>query len=286
MENDNIHRTDQDLEVREIEPREATVSLITRAEMETQLSWAESHPRSLTKFRDRALSLATFSVGVAASCEYALKKGEVTHLGPSVRLAEIVASTYGNLRYGSRIVDNDGRVITAQGSCHDLENNTSGNFEVKRLIIDERGQRFNDEGILLAGLAANAIAIRNAIFKVIPSAIIMDIMADVRKVAKGTIETLPERRDATVNYFMDQGVKAAQICELMEVARIEDIDLDKLAVLNAYRATVENQEGVLKDIFKIKPGHKKAAINKSNKALEELHKVLDKKGIKKPPVKK
>ena len=49
--------------------------------------------------------MATIDAEVAGSCFYKLSRGGKTIEGPSVRLAEIVASAWGNLKFGARIID-------------------------------------------------------------------------------------------------------------------------------------------------------------------------------------
>ena len=148
-----------------------SLSLITKAEIDVQISTAKAFPRSLKQFQDRAMSMATFSEEIAASCSYALPRGGKSLEGPSVRLAEIIVSSFGNIRSGARVIANDGKTITAQGICHDLETNNCVTVEVKRRITDKNGKTFNEDMQVVTGNAACAIAFRNAVFKVVPSAL-------------------------------------------------------------------------------------------------------------------
>ena len=91
-----------------------SLSLITKAEIDVQISTAKAFPRSLKQFQDRAMSMATFSEEIAASCSYALPRGGKSLEGPSVRLAEIIVSSFGNIRSGARVIANDGKTITAR----------------------------------------------------------------------------------------------------------------------------------------------------------------------------
>lgn len=228
---------------------EASLSLITKAELDVQITTAKAFPRSIKMFMDKAMSIATVSEEVAASCAYALPRSGKTIEGPSVRLAEIVCSSYGNVRTGARVIANDGKTITAQGICHDLETNNCVTVEVKRRITDRYGTTYNEDMQVVAGNAACAIAFRNAVFKVIPSALISDIYDKVKAVAKGTAETLVVRRDKAVKYFNDLGVTEKQICEALELKKIEDIDLDKLSTLRGMVTLIKNGESTIKDLF-------------------------------------
>lgn len=227
----------------------SALQLITRAEIDSQIATAKAFPRSLKQSMDRALSMATVNEEVAASCTYAVPRSGKTIEGASVRLAEIVCSTFGNLRAGARVIANDGKTVTAQGICHDLESNYSVTVEVKKKITDRNGKPFSDDMQVVTGNAACAIAYRNAVYKVIPAAIIDDIWEKTKEVARGKAETLVKRRDKAVEYFRSQGVKDEQICTVLQIKKIEDIDLDKLQTLRGILTSVKNGEATLKDLF-------------------------------------
>ena len=225
------------------------LSLITKAEIDQQISTAKAYPRSLKMFIDKATSMATVSDSVAASCTYSLPRGGRDLTGPTVRLAEICCASYGNIRSGARIIANDGKTITAQGICHDLETNNFISVEVKRKITNKEGKTFNEDMQTVTGNAACAIAFRNAVFKVIPMAFIQDVWDAAKKVSRGTEQTLPERRDKALAYLRGIGVKDKQICEVLEIKKVEDIDLDKLATLRGMVALINNGESTVKDLF-------------------------------------
>ena len=226
-----------------------SLSLITKAEIDVQISTAKAFPRSLKQFQDRAMSMATFSEEIAASCSYALPRGGKSLEGPSVRLAEIIVSSFGNIRSGARVIANDGKTITAQGICHDLETNNCVTVEVKRRITDKNGKTFNEDMQVVTGNAACAIAFRNAVFKVVPSALCQDIYDKAKEVARGTAETLVYRRNKAIEYFHFLKVTDEQICEVLEIKKVEDIDLEKLSVLTGMKAALKNGEVTIKSLF-------------------------------------
>lgn len=225
------------------------LSLITKAEIDTQIATAKAFPRSLKMFHDRALSMATLTEDIAASCSYSLPRGGKTLEGPSVRMAEIIVSSFGNIRSGARVIANDGKTITAQGICHDLETNNSVTVEIKRRITDKNGKTFNEDMQTVTGNAACAIAFRNAVFKVVPAALCQDIYDKAKEVARGTAETLVKRRDKAVDYFNSIGVKNEQIISVLEIKKIEDIDLDKLSILTGMKAAIKNGEATVTSLF-------------------------------------
>lgn len=225
------------------------LSLITKAEIDVQISTAKAFPRSLKQFIDRAMSMATLTEDIAASCSYALPRGGKSLEGPSVRLAEIVCSSYGNIRAGARVIANDGKTITAQGICHDLETNNSVTVEVKRSIVGKDGKTFREDMQVVTGNAACAIAYRNAVFKVVPAALISEVYDRAQEVARGTAETLVKRRDKALEYFRSLKVTDKQICDALGIKKVEDIDLEKLSVLTGMRAAIKNNEATVQSLF-------------------------------------
>lgn len=226
-----------------------SLQLITRAEIDSQIATAKAFPRSMKQSMDKALSIATINEDVAASCCYAVPRQGKNIEGPSVRLAEIVCSQFGNIRAGARVISNDGKQITAQGICHDLESNYCVTVEVKRKITNKMGQTYSEDMQTVTGNAACAIAYRNAVFKVIPAAIIDDIYDKVKEVSKGTAETMNIRRDKALNYARSLGIKDEQICSVLEIKKVEDIDIEKLQSFRSMLAAIKNGETTVKDVF-------------------------------------
>lgn len=261
-------------ELKKQETNDTSLYLITKAEIDNQISTAKAFPRSLQTFMQSALSMSTLTEDIAQSCTYAVPRSGKNIEGPSVRLAEIVSSTYGNIRAGARVIENDGKTITAQGICHDLESNYCVTVEVKRKITNKTGQTFSDDMQVVTGNAACAIAFRNAVFKVIPAAIVSGIYEQVKLVAKGTAQTLVERRTKAVNWFNENGVTNNQICTVLELKKIEDIDLDKLSILSGMRSAIKNGESSLKEIFEISVEEKKKTLKENiDKAKETISNV-------------
>lgn len=259
------------MEVQLIES-ESALSTLTKAEIDIQIATAKNFPRSLKSFIDKATSMATVSEDVAASCNYALPRGGKSLEGPTVRLAEIVCASYGNVRAAARVIANDGKTITAQGICHDLETNYSASVEVKRRITDKNGKTFNEDMQVVTGNAACAIAFRNAVFKVVPSALVNEVYEKSKEVAKGTAETLVVRREKALNYFRTLGVTDKQISDVLEIKRVEDIDLEKLSTLTGMRSLIKNGESTIKDLFspeEIDTAELKKAVDMMSKATNE-----------------
>lgn len=222
---------------------------IVRSEVEAQLDAAHKYPRSISKFLKEALALATISQDVAESCLYAMPRDGKMIAGPSVRLAEICASAYGNLHFGARIVDEEDKVITAQGGAWDLEKNTRVTVETRRRITGKNGRRYSDDMVVVTGNAAASIAMRNAIFRVVPRSYVMQIYSRVKEVAVGNASTLTARRATVLERLQKIGVPTDRVLAKLEKKGIDDIGLDDLEILIGLGSSIKNGEAQIDDVF-------------------------------------
>lgn len=255
-------------DIAEIKKEETALYLLTKAEIDTQIATAKAFPRSLTAFSQKAMSMVMLSEDIAASCTYVLPRAGNKLEGPSIRLAEIVAASYGNNQYGGRVIANDGQKLTAQGVFIDLENNVKVTVEVERRITGKDGKTYSQDMQIMAGNAAIAIAIRNSIYKGIPAAIIAPIWDKAKEVARGTAETLAVRRDKAIAYFKTLNVTEVQIIEVLGIKKIGDIDLDKLEMLTGMKSAIKNGESTVKDLFEKTVDEKKADIKETGKKVD------------------
>lgn len=204
---------------------------LTRAEIDVQIATARRYPRNVKKALTAALSMATLDLDTAESCFYSLPRSGKQLEGPSVRLAEIMAACWGNLRFGARIVDEGDKFITALGMCHDLENNVALGAEVRRRITNKRGERLNDDMIGVTGMAAQSIALRNAVFRIVPRTYVNAIWKQAQKVAVGDQKTLDERRHRAIQWYAKAGVSAERVLAKVGKASLEEVDLEALSIL-------------------------------------------------------
>lgn len=218
---------------------------LERAQIDMQISTAHRFPRTLSKTKERMMELATLDEETAASCFYRLSRQGKAIEGPSIRLAEIAASAFGNIRFGARVIADDGRQITAQGFCHDLESNVLSTIEVKRRVTNRDGQRYSDDMVVVTGNAACAIAARNAIFKVVPFAMVKPIFMAAKKTAVGDATTLVERRTKMLQSFAAYGVNEKRVCQAVNKRGAEDIGLEEFAtLLGLYNAIKDGEQSV------------------------------------------
>ncbi len=217
--------------------------------VDVQVATARRFPRSIAAFIRRATEMATLTPEIAASCVYALPRGGKTIEGPSARLAEIVASAWGNLRIQAGATDNDERYITARGEAWDVESNVAIGFEVRRRITNRSGQTYDDDMITVTGNAAASIALRNAVFKAVPSSFWKPIYQKCRHVIAGDAKTFAARRDDMLKAFMVAGVTPEQLCAGIGLKGVQDITLDHMATLVGVLNAIKEGETTIEEAF-------------------------------------
>lgn len=227
---------------------------INRAEIDIQISTAKQYPRDLQQVLNKIGTYATMDKETAEDCFYVLRReganGQSSVIeGLSVRMAEIIASSWGNLRVQSRIIGNDGKMITAQAICHDLETNLAVSKEVKRRITNKYGKTYSEDMQVVTGNAASSIAFRNAVLAVIPKAVTKRIINEVKKVAIGQSIDLEQSRQNVLAYFAKLGVTNEQIFNYLGIKAIEQIDKQMIFELRATRNAIEEGTTSVKETF-------------------------------------
>ena len=225
------------------------MTALTKAECDLQIQTAHTFPRDLQRLKENSMSIVTADQQTASDMFYALPRGGKSIEGPSVRLAEVVASTYGNLRVQSMITAMDGKFVTARGMCHDLENNLAVSVDVRRRITDRNGKRYNDDMIVTTSNAACAVAYREAVFKVVPRHFTNALYEEARQVAIGDVRSLANKRAAMVLYFSKMGVTVEQLCQVVGAIDEEGIGLGELATLKGIATALKDNEASIDDVF-------------------------------------
>lgn len=240
------------------------IAALNSSEIDTQISTAKMYPRSLKAFRNEALEMATLDEATAQECMYALKRGGKTLEGPSVRLAEIIASAWGNCRSGARVISRDAKFVTSQGIFLDLQKNAAISFEVQRRITDKYGKTYNDDMIGVTSNAACSIALRNAVFRGVPKAVWWPIYSAARQTAIGDASTLEQRRTKCLQAFAKMGVDEPMLLQYLEVPGVQDIGLDHLALLLGVFNAIKEGEQKIDNVFAPPSGTTGAKVRKSD----------------------
>lgn len=230
-----------DGEVVEVEVSSALAQL-NSSEIDIQIRTANAYPRSITTFKRQVLEMATADEKTASGMFYKLPRGGKMIEGPSVRLAEVAASSYKHLRFGSRIISIEQKIVTAQGYCFDLENNIAVAVETQRRITKKDGTRYDDDMIQIACAAAKSIALREAVFKIIPRAYINEAYEQAKLTSLGKGKTMSERRQSMLEWWQKKGATPEVVFSAIGVKGVDDLGNEELITLNGLATAVKDGE--------------------------------------------
>ncbi len=249
------------------------LNAINRAEIDMQVATAKQYPRHLPTVLNQIQTYATMDVETASDCFYALYRktadgSDQVIEGLSVRMAEIIAGAWGNLRIATRIIGNDGKTITAQAVCHDLETNVAISTEVKRSILTKKGYTFSQDMQVVTGNAAAAIAFRNAVLQLIPKAVTKKVISEVQQVAQGQAMDLERQRQTLIQYFAKFNVSEQMIFDLFEIKLRDEIDKEKVFVLKGLYNAIKEGTTTAQEAF-VKPVEERRLAEEAKKKSEE-----------------
>lgn len=224
-------------------PDASALGEMVNAELSNQIATAKKHPRDENAALKSLEQLATRSDEIAELCMYTLKRtdkdGTIVYItGPSIRFMELVAYCWGNMRIGSRIVEEGEKTVTAQGIAYDLQRNNGLMVEIKRGITTSKGYRFGQDMINVTSNAACSIAERNAIEDCIPRILWWDVYERVKAKAIGAAQ-IPEKLQQAVKFFVSKGAKQEDILVALGVKAIEDMGREHLEIFYGLRTALK-----------------------------------------------
>ncbi len=218
-----------------------------------QVSTAKRYPRNVMRVIDNAIATVVRNEAVAATCGYALPKAGKQIQGPSVHLARIIAQFYGNIRVQVRAGEIGHKHVTASAIAFDLESNYAIQVDSRRKILDKNGNRYNDDMINTTMLAAMAIAERNAIFKVIPQALIDEVYSAAKHKLTGDLsdeKKLVARRKTMFDFWLkNYDVTEADILEMFGKQTAAQITADDIATLIGLQQSLKDGETTIEQQF-------------------------------------
>ena len=190
----------------------------------------------------------------AQSCSYALPRGGKPITGPSVHLAKIIVSNWGNMRTEAKVVQITDKQVISRGTCWDLETNVASAFEVRRSIIGKNGQRFSDDMITVTGNAANSIAYRNAVFAVIPKAITDRVYYAAQKFITGDLsdsDKLLKVRTGVLNNFKNNyGITEEEVVKMCGKQTVNQIGADEISMLMGTIQALKDGDTTVDELMK------------------------------------
>jgi hypothetical protein len=243
--------TPNHVEVVEANPLE----IIERANIDVQISTAHRFPRSMEIFKKRAMEMVSIDQETAESCIYRRpvgkdRYGKITYAeGESIRLAEIVAACYGNIRVQGMITEQEPKHVKAVGVAHDLETNYAVKAEVIEATVKKGGVPYDERMRIVVAKAAQSKAIRDAIFRVVPKSLCKSITKTAVNVIMGSQEPLENRRAKVKRWIDKLGIDPKRIYTALGVQGISDFGEEHLEALTGVRTALKDGDITLDEAF-------------------------------------
>jgi hypothetical protein len=227
---------------------------ITRGEIDVQIRTAHQFPRSMAQFKKRALDMALIDEETAESCIYVrpvgMKDGKQQFAeGLSIRMAEIVAASYGNIRVGSMIIEQTERSVKCRGVAHDLESNFASTSECIEPTIKRDGKPMSEGMRNVIAKACLAKAWRDALFKVVPRALCKPIETETRKLAAGNAQSLAAKRANVQEWINRLGIEPVRVFTALGIKGIDDVTSEMLVMLAGLKTSIKDGEVKIDEAF-------------------------------------
>lgn len=232
----------------------SAIEALERAAVDVQVSTAHKFPRSLELFKKRSLAMATLDVDTAESCIYlrpvGKKDGKMQYAeGASIRMAEIVAASYGNIRVAARIIEQTERYVKCEGVAHDLESNYAAKSETMEPTVTREGKPFSEGMRAVVAKACLAKAFRDAIFKVVPRALCKTVYDSAKNVATGKDQPISERIKRVQAWIGTLKIDEARVFAMLEVKGWSEVTPDHLLKLTGIKTAMGDGDVSIDDAF-------------------------------------
>ena len=226
---------------------------IEKANVDVQVLTAKQFPRNVTRAIQNSIVMATIDPDTAQMMRYALPRGGKPITGPSVHLAKLIVSNWGNVRAEAKVVQITDSQVVSRGTCWDLENNVATAIEVRRNIKSKNGQRFSDDMITVVGNAANSIAFRNAVFSVIPKAVTDKVYKAAMECITGDLSDeakLLQKRTNCLKFFNDEyGITEEEVIKLCGKQTVNQIKADEIALMLGIYQSLKDGDTTVEEVM-------------------------------------
>ncbi|MDR2494666.1 MAG: hypothetical protein LBD24_05520 [Spirochaetaceae bacterium] len=221
------------------------------AEVQAQIALAKQFPRNEARSMDRILNECSRAT-VAEKGVYGFPRGGVTVTGPSIRLAEAIARSWGNIASGFTVVERTENESTVIAYAWDLETNAMERieFKVSHIRHTKKGDYAITDDRDLYELEANQAARRRraCILAVIPGDVVDAAVERCRRTLDASVEDIKEARNKMVDSFGAFGVTKEMI-ERRIGRRIDAIQPGEIVALRGIFNSLKEGTATAGDFF-------------------------------------
>lgn len=223
------------------------------AEVQAAMMIARMNPRDPIVSMDRILN-ACARPGLADAAVYTYARGGSDISGPSIRLAEAMAQSWGNLQFGIRELEQHAGMSTVQAFAWDVETNVRREvtFQVPHIRHTKKGSyKLEDPRDIYESIANNgARRLRACILAVIPGDVTEAAVNQCELTMKTKADTSPEAMAKMVSAFAPFGVTREQI-EARIQRRLDAIQPAQVVSLKKIYASLRDGMSVAIDWFEV-----------------------------------
>jgi len=174
------------------------------AEVQGAILLAKKFPRNQMEAMEK-ISISCQREGLAKEALYSYARGGTEISGPSIRLAEAIAQTWGNLQFGIRELEQRNGESTVEAFAWDMETNVRQVkiFQVKHERYTKKGKYFLEDPRDIYEAVANngARRLRACILGIIPGDVVDSAVSQCETTLKAKADTSPAALKKLVEAF-------------------------------------------------------------------------------------
>lgn len=221
------------------------------AEVQAAMVIARANPRDERGAIDRILN-ACQRQRLAEQAVYTYARGGSDISGPSIRLAEAIAQSWGNIQFGMRELEQRNGESAVQAFAWDVETNVRREitFSVKHERHTRRGATRLTDPRDIYELMANqgARRVRACILAIIPGDVVEVAVEQCEATMKAKADTSPEAQQKIVVAFLEFGVVQQQIEQRIQ-RRLDAIQPAQIVALKKIYASLRDGMSTVADWF-------------------------------------
>lgn len=210
---------------------------------------AQGERRNVRDCIKAAIEIVTLDVEAAEECIYKVPRGNEIKMGPSVGLAETLASCWGKMITGIDRYEIGEEDIVIWGASFDLQSGMGFKGMVQRSILDKNGKRYKRSIIQDNLMAAQSILYRDLTLRLIPRPIVRTVYRAALALATGEGKSWTERQKNVVDRFIQLGVSESDLLRHIGRTSRNDINSDDLEYLTAINNEVKDRPSAIPEVF-------------------------------------
>lgn len=222
-------------------------------EVQAAMVIAKKFPRDQIAAMDRILTACTRPT-LAEGALYSYSRGGSDITGPSIRLAEAIAQTWGNMQFGIRELSQANGESTVEAFAWDVETNTRQVkvFQVPHVRYTRSGSKKLEDPRDIYELVANqgARRLRACILGVIPGDVVEAAVKQCEITQSTSADTSPDAIKKMVDAFADMGVTSEMIQKRIQ-KRIEAINPAQMVHLRKVYTSLRDGMSSVTDWFEV-----------------------------------